>query len=248
MDRKEYDQTLNWSIGSSYSPLSGGKGGTGLIHSDDRASWVVEVLDELCRHLQGIGLTAKVAWDDPRPEAVHYQITQGYYAHIESPLGYVEVEGKSIDAVRLCITMESPWRQGKLDWPSAPANYRVTYSISYLVHGEFVKDLEGDLKAETRPIKAGLFEKRITGFEWKGGRLSVILNADSDLMNRLSKMGLPHVVIMPHREEKHVEIRTSTIVADERTARGMAFPTPEAFDAYDRMAQRIRSIVTYSPK
>jgi len=228
--------------------LSGDKGSTGLIRSDDRPSWVVEVLMELCRHLQGIGLTSKVAWDDPSPEALHYHMSRGTYGRVESPLGSVKVEGRSIDAVRLCITMESPWGQGKVDyWPSARTSYRITCFISYLVHGEIVKNLEGDLKAETRPIKVGLFKKRVTGFEWKGGRLAGILNADSDLRDQLVKMGLPQLVIIPHREGQHVEIRTSTIVANEQTAREEAFPTTEAFDAYDKVALNVRSIIAYTP-
>lgn len=206
------------------------------------------MLNELCRHLQQIGMRVEVVWDDPSPEAIHYQMSPGTFGRVESPLGSVKVEGRSIDAVRLCITTESPWGQGKVDyWPSARASDRVTYFISYLVHGENVKNLEDDLKAETWQIKVGLFEKKVTGFEWKGGRLAGILNADSDLKNQLSKMGLPHLIIMPHKDEQHVEIRTSTIVADEQTVRSAVFPTPEAFDAYDRVARHIRSIIAYSP-
>jgi DNA-directed RNA polymerase subunit RPC12/RpoP len=241
-----------------------------------RASYVVEVLDELCAHLQQIGIGAKVTWDDPSPEAVRYQISHGTFGGVESPLGCIRVEDSSIDVVRIHIESEMPWGYGKLDhWPFLPpgTSYRVTYNISYLVYGA-VGNLEGDLKAETKPIR-GLFEKKVTRLEWKGGRLAGILNADTYLMNTLSKMGSTSLAVKPHKEitsssagirlvprfnaeeasydlqshkeEQYVEIITSTIVADEMTARGQAFPTLKAFEAYERIAKHIRSIITYRP-
>jgi len=245
----------------------------------DRASYVVGVLNELCEHFQQIGITAMVVWDDPSPEAKHYQITYGTYGHVESPLGYIKVEGR-IDAVRLCITSEMAWGYGTIDhWPYRPPlpqrpYIRVTYYISYLVHG-IVENLGNELEAETRPIKVGLFEKRVTGFEWKGGHLAGILNADSNLKKILLRMGSPDIMIMPHKEmisstgillvpkfdmeetsydiekshkvEQYVEIRTSLIVDDEQTSRRQAFPTLGAFEAYEIMAQHIRTIITYRP-
>jgi len=171
------------------------------------------------------------------------------------------------------------WGYGRIDqWPYRPQRQytRVTYYISYLVNG-IVENLKDELKAETRPIKAGLFEKKVTGFEWKGGRLAEILNSDSVLKNILLRIGSPDIMIRPHKEtlststtdiqlvpktdmeeasydigshkegEQYVEIRTSTIVADERTARGQAFPTLEAFEAYERIARHVRSIIAYRP-
>jgi hypothetical protein len=50
-----------------------------------------------------------------------------------------------------------------------------------------------------------------------------------------------------HKEGQYVEIITSMIVADERAIRGQAFPSPEAFEAYDKIARHIHSIIAYSP-
>jgi hypothetical protein len=108
-------------------------------------------------------------------------MSPGTYGKVESPLGYVKVECRSIDAVELNITSELPFGYGKIDDWLFPPGYRVTYFISFLVHGEILENLERDLKAETKPMKTGLFGKRILGFEWKGGRLAEILGADSDL-------------------------------------------------------------------
>jgi len=244
----------------------------------DRATYVVGELIELCHHLQQIGIVAMVVWDDPRPEVIRYRITHGTYGNMEEPLGRIKVEGK-VDAVKLFISSELAWGYGKIDqWPYRPQRQytRVTYYISYLVYG-IVENLENELKAETRPIKAGLFEKRVTGFEWQGGRLAEILNSDSVLKNMLQRIGSPDIVIRPHKETlspsttdiqlvpkidveeasydigfhkeggQYIEIRTSTIVADERTARNLAFPTLEAFEAYERIARHIRGIIAYRP-
>jgi len=126
----------------------------------------------------------------------------------------------------------------------------VTYCyFGYLVHG-IVENLEGELNAETRPIKEGLLREKVTGFEWKGGRLAEILNADFNLKNMLLRMELPDLMITPryntNEKEQYVEIRTSAIVPDEQTKRSQAFPTPEAFEAYDRIARHIRSIIIYN--
>jgi hypothetical protein len=205
---------------------------------------------------------------------MHYQIIPGTYVTLESPLGCVKVEGRSIDAIRLCIESELPWGYRKItNWPFPPPGTsmeRVTYNISYIVYG-LVETLENELEAETRPIKEGLLEKKVTGFEWQGGRLAGILNADSDLKDVLLKMGPPDIAVEPHREKtplstdtqlilkpeasdemqskekQYVEITASIIVADEKTAKGQAFPSSEAFEAYDRIARHIRSIITYSP-
>ena len=269
---KEYPRGIVWN------PPKGESGTSPEEKGVDRATYVVGELIELCHHLQQIGIMAMVVWDDPHPEATHYQMTRGTYGHIEDPLGRIKVEGK-VDAIKLCITSELAWGYGRIDqWPYRPQRQYtlVTYYISYLVNG-IVENLEDDLKAETRPIKAGLFEKKVTGFEWKGGRLAEILNSDSVLKNILLRIGSPDIVILPHKEtlftsaadiqlvpkidmeeasydigshkegEQYVEIRTSTIVADERTARGQAFPTLEAFEAYERIARHIRSIIAYRP-
>jgi len=265
---KEYPKGLVWNPPK----------GIGLTLEEkgvDRASYVVGELTQLCHHLQRIGIGAMVVWDDPRPEAIHYQLTRGTYGTVEDPLGRIKVEGK-VDAVKLCITSELAWGYGKIDqWPYRPQRQytRVTYYITYLVYG-IVRDLEDRLSAETRPMKTGLFGKKVTGFKWKGGRLADILNADTVLRNILLRIGSPDIMIMPrkevmaspegmllvpkvdmdkeeasygiqsHREEQYVEIRTFTIVTDENAGR-QAFPTLEAFEAYERIARHIRSIISY---
>jgi hypothetical protein len=52
---------LNWTIGFSYNLMSGGTDGIGLNYSDDRASYVVGILNGLCEHLQKNGIRATVA-------------------------------------------------------------------------------------------------------------------------------------------------------------------------------------------
>ena len=83
--------------------MNGGTEGTGQNYSSfrsgpaaDRATWVVGMLNELCEYLQQIGIGATVVWDDPSPEAIHYQMMLGTFGEIELPLGYVKVEGRSI--------------------------------------------------------------------------------------------------------------------------------------------------------
>jgi hypothetical protein len=133
-------------------------------------------------------------------------------------LGWVKVEGRDLDLVQA-------ERQ-----PSQviPPPYGYDYVVRAIVEG-----LEGKLWAQTKPIGP-------VDFDWEGGYLAQLLNADSDLQDMLLRAGSNRLWTSPDERNQCARITPLTV---ERKA----FPTREAFEAYDRIAQHIRSIATDRP-
>jgi hypothetical protein len=83
------------------------------------------------------------------------------------------------------------------------------------------------------------------------------LNADSELKNMLLGLGAPHLMVIPNKKDQYVGITpiVSSIsivisgipVKYDMTVGRKAFPTREAFEAYDRIAQHIRKILSSQP-
>jgi len=73
--------------------------------------------------------------------------------------------------------------------------------------GANVKGLEGKLEAEVKPIKKGLLSREVVDFQWEGGYLAQLLNADADLRNMLLREGLnqlPNIEVKPHEKPRQV--------------------------------------------
>ncbi len=133
-------------------------------------------------------------------------------------LGCIKVEDRNLDLVQV-------ERQ-----PSQiiPPPYGYNYVVRAIVEG-----LEGKLWAQTKPIGP-------VDFEWERGYLAQLLNADSDLQDMLLRAGSNKLWISPDKRNRCVRITPLTV---ERKA----FPTREAFEAYDRIAQHVRSIASARP-
>ena len=111
------------------------------------------------------------------------------------------------------------------------------------------------LKRGSRPVRRVVVEetptvKEFVDFKWKGKELAQVLNSDANLRNRLyladkvtlenkGVIQLPDVAIKPFRKHQCVRIRQDYFHRDYPSA----LPSTEAFEAFDRIAQHILSIV-----
>jgi hypothetical protein len=207
----------------------------------------VGLINELCEHLRQIGIEATVL-DLESPEAIHHTPTMHIiYSMKNLPLlGCVKVEGRNIDLVEV-----SRFFTGG----SARAGH-VVYKYNYVVKTK-VGNLESKLKAEAKQIRKGLLDREIIDYNWEGGELAQLLNADSELKNMLLGFGSPNLMVIPNKKDQYVEITpivsSTTIVIGgipvkyDMTVGRKAFPTREAFEAYDRIAQHIRKILSSQP-
>lgn len=202
----------------------------------------VGLINELCEHLQQIGIEATVL-DFKSPEAVHHTPTMHIIYSMKNlpPLGCVKVEGRNIDLVEVSRISEGGGGGTAGRW---------VYRYNYVVKAK-VGNLENKLKAEVNPIKKGFPTSEIVDYNWEGGELVQLLNADSELKNMLLGLGALHLMVIPNKKDQYVGITpivsSTAIVFYDMTVGRKAFPTREAFEAYDRIAQHIRKILSSQP-
>jgi hypothetical protein len=108
----------------------------------------------------------------------------------------------------------------------------LVYGYHYVVRA-IVEGLESKLWAQTQPIGP-------VDFLWQGGHIAQLLNADSDLQDMLLRAESNRLWISP--DKKNQCVRITPLIFERK-----AFPTREAFEAYDRIAQHIRSIASARP-
>jgi hypothetical protein len=205
------------------------------------------LINELCEHLRQIGIEATVL-DFKSPEAVHHTPTMHIIYSMKNipPLGSVKVDGRNIDLVevsRFSVGGSSGAGGG------GTAGY-IVYRYNYIVKTK-VGDLEDELKVEVNPIKKGFLTSEIVDYNWEGGELAQLLNADSELKNMLLGLGAPHLMVIPNKKDQYVAIMpivsSTAIGISDMTVGRKAFPTREAFEAYDIIAQHTRKIPSSQP-
>jgi len=135
--------------------------------------------------------------------------------------GYVKLEGRNIDLADSFY--------GSVSGKSR------SYHSEYYVRGN-VEGLENRLKAEGKPVKKSFFSSETVDYKWNGEDLAQKLNADSELKSMLIKEELGGISIGSSFNHQYVWIQGEK-------HRDKAFPTHEAFEAYDKIAHHIRSIV-----
>jgi hypothetical protein len=200
----------------------------------------VGLINELCEHLRQIGIEATVL-DLKSPEAIHHTPTMHIIYSMKNlpPLGCVKVEGRNIDLVEVIRSSEGTSELS-----------RIFYRYKYAVKAK-VGNLEDELKAEVKPIKKGFPTSEIVDYNWEGGELAQLLNADSELKNMLLGLGAPHLMVIPNKKDQYVGITpivsSTAFLIHDMTVGRKAFPTREAFEAYDRIAQHIRKILSSQP-
>jgi len=174
-------------------------------------------VDALCERLRGISLDATVESKETK-----------WWKYIQ---GAVRVADRNIDLVE--------WE--KIWYPSddIPDTYRCNYVVEAKVEG-----LEEKLKAEGKPVRKSFFSRKVVDFKWKGEELAQSLGSDTELRSFLLSQRRPSKVeIEPWKEHQCVRIRPKRYTDSPEAA----FPTVEAFEAYDRIAQHIRSIANVRP-
>jgi hypothetical protein len=217
----------------------------------------VGLVNELCEHLRQIGVEATVL-DLKSPEAIHHTPTMHIIYSMKNipPLGCVKVEGRNIDLVEVCRFFGGSRSAVGFGGSASGGGPLLTYRYNYVVKAN-VGNLEDKLKAEAERVTKGLLGREIIGYRWLGGELAQLLNADSELKNMLLGFGSPKLMVVPNKKLQYVEITpivsSTTIVIGgvpvkyNMTVGRKEFPTREAFEAYDRIAQHIRSILSYQP-
>ena len=117
--------------------------------------------------------------------------------------------------------------------------------------------MEDRLKAELKAVRKSFLRREVVDFRWEGKELAKTLNSDASLKNLLYpadrlallnkgliRLSSVEINIVPYR--KHQCIRMSQKGGTFHPPAD-AFPTVETFDAFDRIAQHIRSVANVHP-
>jgi hypothetical protein len=197
--------------------------------------------EELCNHLNGCGLKAKVV-DRKGPEALHHSTVLGMGM---VPLGCVKVEGSNIDFVEMYRFIE-PKRSFSvgvgpinLGTPSDSIAYEYT-AVSRIDVGESEKDL----RAEIDYVTKGLMKKEIVDFHWKGGALADRLNQDVQLKTMLQAIGMPFMEVSASKKDGYVDITQGHTRAGafDLSVGKYDFPNSQVMSVYDRIFGIVRKM------
>lgn len=197
------------------------------------------LINEYCDYLRQIGVNATIV------ESGSSEAVSGF-----TSLGCVKIEGKDIDLVQVA-------RQ-----PLGGDTLRALYQYHYIVRAK-VEGLEDRLKAQAKPVTKGLFSKEVVDLKWEGGELAGLLNADSELKKTMLKEELDKMVLKVDKKQQYVSIthppkiprqwsvgigNLPMIPIGGGTRIGRTdFPSIDEFEAYNRIAQHIRSIAVAKP-
>lgn len=203
--------------------------------------------EELCTHLNGIGVPAKTV-DVKGSEAIHHSTTLGLGS---VPLGCVKVEGRNVECVEMYRFMQSGQSGASLKIGGIglekPGN--VLYKYQYVMRAN-VGERENDLNAQIEYETKGLVKKELVNFYWKGGRLAQTLNADTELKDLLARSGVPPLVVHANKKDGYVAISQGQAIGGwmreekghyfQLTVGKHDFPSQEAFAMYDKVLSHIR--------
>jgi hypothetical protein len=185
-------------------------------------------VEALAEHLKHLGLDATViAFHGKKP-----RIKSSYQ---DSVLGAVRIANQHIDLVELAKYVDSSGPE----YYVGPDYYRCHYIVRVIVDG-----LEVRFRAKLKPVRKGFLRREIVGFKWEGGELARMLSGDASLGDKLHKIsdrGLLNLEIEPYTKPECVRIRPKS--GTEYLA--SAFPTLEAFELFDIIAQHVRRIATF---
>jgi len=176
-------------------------------------------VEALCEHLRRMGLNATVESKSKWREI--------FWPVLVFPLlGSVRVVNRNIDLVELEGVRRT---REEYAWGS----FRCNYVVQAKVNG-----LEDRLKAKLDVVTKGFLRREFVDFKWKGRELAQVLNGDANL--RSTRYG--SLEIKPDKKHQRVRIREISASGTYYATPELAFPTIEAFEVFDRIAQHIRSI------
>ncbi len=204
--------------------------------------------EQLCTHLNGIGVQARMV-DVKGPEAIHHSTTLGLGS---VPLGCVKVEGKNVESVEMYRFFQQNQGGVKIGGVGISKPGSILYKYQFVSRadiGEREKDLNAHIEYETK----GLVKKELVNFYWAGMQLAQNLNADYGLKEMLERSGIPPLVVHANKKDGYVAIsegqaigtwmRTEKSGFFELTVGRHNFPSHQAFAMYDRILGHVRSMV-----
>jgi hypothetical protein len=198
--------------------------------------------EELCNHLNGCGLKAKVV-DRKGPEALHHSTTMGMGW---VPLGCVRLEGCNIDYVEMYRYIEH--KRSGFSVGVGPINLGTpsdAFAYEYTATSRFdVGESEKDLRAEIDYVTKGLVKKEIVDFHWKGGTLAEKLNQDAQLKTMLQAIGMPWIQVSASKKDGYVEITQGHDRAGmfDLSVGKYDFPNSQVMSIYDRIFGIVRKM------
>jgi hypothetical protein len=202
--------------------------------------------EELCAHLNSIGLPAKTV-DVKGSEAIHHSTTLGLGS---VPLGCVKVEGKCVECVEMYRFMQGGQGGGlKVGGIGLQKPGNILYKYQYVMRAN-VGEREDDINAQIVYETKGLVKKELVNFYWKGGRLAQTLNADAELKDLLARSGVPPLVVHANKKDGYVAISEGQAIGGwmreekggyfQLTIGKHDFPSQQAFEMYNKVLSHVR--------
>lgn len=171
--------------------------------------------EELCQHLQKIGVGAYLAQIRDDREKIGQTRSSG-----EKSMGIIELKDRNIDFINIT---------------GVATQYGTHYFINYLVRNPNMTEKRKLKKTRLVRRKSALLWGKVVGIEWKGDEsLAKSLNFDYGLENRLLHSELKDpgggIWIFPEPKHEYVRIRTA-----------YSLPSPEAFETIGIIARYVKS-------
>lgn len=172
-------------------------------------------VEELCQHLQGIGVKASALEKGTSQEKLGQKRTWG-----QKSIGTIKLTEQNIDSIS--VTGEA-------------SQYGVHYFLDYLVRSSSLIGREKKKKTKMITKKSSLLRGKVIDIEWRGDDfLAQKLNFDYGLKDKLLRADLGAVKgsiwIFPEPKHEYARIRTTYFL-----------PTPDLFDAMDIIAKHTKS-------
>ncbi len=171
--------------------------------------------EELCQHLQKIGVRAYIAQIRDNREKIGQRRSSG-----EKSMGIIELKNRNIAFINII---------------GVASQYGTHYFIDYLVRNPNMTEKRKLKKTRLVRRKSALLWGKVVGIEWKGDEsLAESLNFDYGLENRLLHSELKDsgggIWIFPEPRHEYVRIRTA-----------YSLPSPEAFETIGIIARYVKS-------
>lgn len=171
--------------------------------------------EELCQHLQKIGVRAYLAQIADNHEKIGQRRSSG-----EKSMGIIELKNRNIAFINVI---------------GVASQYGTHYFIDYLVRNPNMTEKRKLKKTRLVRRKSALLWGKVVGIEWKGDEsLAESLNFDYGLENKLLHSELKDsgggIWIFPEPKHEYVRIRTA-----------YSLPSPEAFETIGIIARYVKS-------
>lgn len=171
--------------------------------------------EELCQHLQGIGVKAYTVEVGDKQEKIGEKRSWG-----EKSVRIIELKDGNIDLINII---------------GVASQYGTNYFIDYLVKTPNIAQKQKLKKTKLVMKKSSPLGGKVIGMEWKGDEsLAERLNFDYDLEDRLLRSNLKDlkrgIWIFPEPQYGYARIRTA-----------YALPSAEAFEAMNIIAKHTKS-------